>query len=275
MPRRSIRRPRSATVPRMHTTHWMFAVVAALLLCAGCGASRPVGESGADADALARAMMKAVDADAWQRTGAVQWGFGGRNDHLWDRRRMFSRVRWSDYEVLVDLTRRRGRAFENGQEVTGEDAAELVDDAHAKWVNDSFWLNPVVKAFDGGTQRQRVTLEDDDPRRAVMVAYASGGRTPGDAYLWIFGQDDKPEAWQMWTSNIPVGGVEASWERWEQLATGAWIATLHKTAIFDLELTDVGGAATLGDLVKGADPFAPLLACDETPAKCATAPPPG
>ena len=48
--------------------------------------SMPATRSG-DADALARRMLTAVDADAWARTGAVRWTFFNGDRHLWDRAR--------------------------------------------------------------------------------------------------------------------------------------------------------------------------------------------
>ncbi len=201
-------------------------------------------------------MRTAVRADAWAATGAVRWRFAGTNDHLWDRARSYARVRWDDHRVLLDLTTRRGRAWTDGAEVHGEDADGRVDEAHAKWVNDAFWLNPVVKVNDAGVTRARVV---EDGVEGLRVTYSSGGRTPGDTYLWWVGPDATPTRWQMWTSNIPIDGAKATWEGWIELATGARVSTVHETAVFTLRLTDVEGAATLAQLVPGADPFAELV----------------
>lgn len=205
-------------------------------------------------------MQAAVGDAAWAQTAAVRWNFAGRNDHLWDRQRGFSRVKWGDYEVLLDVDGRRGLVLEKGKPVNGAEAAKKVDEAHAKWVNDAFWLNPVMKAFDPGTVRE-VVPADDDGHRGVLVRYVTGGRTPGDSYLWRLGKDDKPVSWQMWTSNIPVGGLSASWAKWVKLDSGAWVSTEHETPAFTLELTDVAGAKSLTALVGKDDPFAALVAC--------------
>ena len=93
-----------------------------------------------------------------------------------------------------------------------------------------------------------------------MVSYASGGLTPGDAYVWIVGPDGRPRSWKMWVSIIPIGGVEVSWDGWRELATGAWISTAHHGPLgLTLELGDVRGAETLEALVDGPDPFSPLF----------------
>lgn len=236
----------------------LFFALILLLLLAGLLISepRPVGQPGPEADALARRMEKAVNADAWRNdTGAVWWNFRDRNVHLWDRKRGFVRVRWGDNEVLLDLSTKSGVARVGGQVVSGAKAKALLDDAYGRWANDSFWLNPVVKLFDPGTQRALVQLEDGS--NALLITYGAGGVTPGDSYLWKVGPDGLPTAWKMWVDIIPIGGLEVSWERWKNLSTGAKVATLHQ-GLFTLELKDVIGAREVA-AVEPDDPFAPLV----------------
>jgi hypothetical protein len=227
-------------------------LVAVLLVRHG----RPVGTPGPAADELARALERAVDRAAWDRTLAVRFSLGGRYQHLWDRRRGLARVRKDDTEVLLDLGKRDGRAYRGGRELQGQERERLVARAYAAWVNDTFWLNPLGKLFDDGTER---LLVEDGGRKALLVQYRSGGLTPGDAYLWLLGEDGRPRAWRLWVSVIPVGGVEASWEGWTRLPTGAWIATRHRLAgVLPFEVTGLAGAATLGEIEPGPDPFAAL-----------------
>jgi hypothetical protein len=219
---------------------------------------RPTGNPGPAADALAKVMMQSVRADAWDSTGAVQWTFAGTHHHLWDRERHLAQVSWGDNRVLLPLSTREGVAFASGTRVPTEQAQSLLQEAWEYWVNDAFWLNPVVKAFDEGTQRALVETESGG--QALLVSYASGGATPGDAYLWQLDPTTKrPQAWQMWVSVIPIGGLSATWEGWQQLETGAWVATKHGLGPVNLTITDVGGAATLSALVGQDDPFAPLF----------------
>ncbi len=210
---------------------------------------------GPDAEALAHEMVRAVDGDAWARTGAVRWRVQGRA-HLWDRQRGLARVEWRGNRVLLDTATKRGRAWRNGAELAdGADKDKLLERAYALWINDSFWLNPVVKAFDDGTSRSRGLV---DGNRALLVAYASGGITPGDKYLWILGDDTRPVAWRVWVKILPIGGLEFSWEGWTRLRTGAWVATSHKALGLDaVHLVDVAGAATLHELEPD-DPFAAI-----------------
>jgi hypothetical protein len=220
---------------------------------------RPEGTEGPAAEALARRMEEAVDLEAWARTGAVRWTFAGRHEHLWDRDRSVARVRWGEgVEALIHVGTGRGRAYRGGREVGGAEARAILEEARAKWINDSFWLHPIAKLRDEGVTRARVVLEDGT--EALLVRYASGGLTPGDAYLWIPGEDGLPREWRMWVSILPIGGVSTTWEGWETLATGAKISTRHEGPLgLTLELTDVAGAETLAALTGGADPFAPLF----------------
>jgi hypothetical protein len=236
----------------------VFGVLMAALFVAGWLANepRPVGAPGEAADALARKIEEKVGKEAWDRTGAVWWSFGDRYVHLWDRSRSFARVRWKDVEVLLDLSTRKGLATKAGGRVEGAEGDELVAHAYQRWINDSFWLNPLVKLFDEGTTRALVKGEDG--RDALLVTYSSGGSTPGDAYLWILGDDGLPEAWKMWVGILPIGGLELTWERWIELPHGARISTLHE-GVFTLEMKDVQAAPSV-TAVEAEDPFAPLSA---------------
>ena len=216
---------------------------------------RPIGLPGPDADAMAHRMLDQVNADAWSHTGAVAWSFNGRHEHLWDRARGFERVRKGNREVMLRLDDHTGIVRENGQVLTGKDADDQLEQAWALWANDSFWLNPAVKAFDDGVERSIVHDNEGDH---LLVQYDEGGVTPGDAYMWYVG-DGRPTAWRMWVKVLPIGGLRASWEDWTQLATGAWVATKHTLGPLTLRLTDVRGAATLTELEPNGDPFAELV----------------
>jgi len=217
---------------------------------------RPEGTPGPAAEAMTGAIQSSVNVAAWEKTGAVEWTFGGRQTHLWDRIRHLDRVQWGNKTVLIDLSTQQGRAWVDGEEVTGDKAGRLVEKAWAFWCNDAFWLNPVAKMRDEGTTRSLVTLPEGE---ALLISYSSGGVTPGDAYLWIPGEDGRPASWRMWVSIIPIGGIPASWEDWQPLSTGAMVSTRHKMGPMNLEMTGLSGAATLSELYPDEDPFAALF----------------
>lgn len=234
----------------------LFLVAAAAIACVVLSKPLPTGETGAPADALAHSIEASINRPAWDETGAVAWTFAGRNRHLWDRKRMLARVAWGENDVLINLTNQQGVARSKGAVQSGPARDKLLKKAYASWINDSFWLNPLVKLFDGGVTRRVVSQPDGT--KALLLTYGGGGLTPGDSYLWLLGPDGKPRAWRMWVSVIPLKGAEASWEGWTQLATGAWVATEHKLSIATLRVSDVRGAHTLAELEPGPDPFAAL-----------------
>jgi hypothetical protein len=219
---------------------------------------RPGAQGGPAADELARRIERAVDKDAWERTQAVRWFFGGRNHHLWDRKRMYDRVQWGDVTAYVNLTTRGDVVQKGGTWVAGKEQRKLLDKAYAAWINDSYWLNPLVKLFDDGVTRK--TVAQPDGSLALEISYGGVGLTPGDAYLWLLGPDGRPRGWQMWVSILPVKGLSVAWDGWTQLSTGAWVSTEHKFQHLPLtlRLTEVAGAPSLAELEPGPDPFVRL-----------------
>jgi len=244
-----------------------FKILAAILLLGLAGLvaygyslndPRPEGQTGPEADQLARSMEAAVNKEAWDRTGAVRWSFFDQHHYVWDRARGLVELRWGDSRALFRTADQTGRAWSHDVEQTGEDASEALKAAYAYWINDAFWLNPIAKFFDPGVERAHVELKDG--RDALLVSYTSGGVTPGDAYLWIPGPNGMPEAWRMWVKIIPIGGIETTWEGWTELSTGAKISTQHEGWGRLMQfISDVEGAETLEAL--GADPalFDPLF----------------
>ncbi len=218
----------------------------------------PQGEPSAAADQLARAMMTSVDIAAWDSTHWVRWRFQGKHDYIWDRKRDFVQVQWEDMLVLLHTKTESGRAYQNGQQLSGKAADKAIDKALFFFYNDSFWLNPVAKAFDVGTKRSLVTLADG--RSGLKVKYQTGGVTPGDAYVWILGENNRPVAWKMWVQIIPVGGLEASWAGWKQLPTGAWIATTHELLGGEIDMIqDLEGGMYMTDIGLSNDPFTAIV----------------
>ena len=240
---------------------WAVAVTVLSLLAAGgvitwaMGRPLPQGVEGPEAEALADTMVRAVNKEGWGRTGAIRFEFaltGTR--YLWDRRRNVAQVQWGTRDVrlaLDDAT--RGVARQDGAIVEGHAARALLWEAWSRWCNDSFWLVAPLKVRDPGTTRSLVTI---DGREGLLVQYAAGGVTPGDSYVWFLGADGTPEAWRMWVSVLPIGGLRVGWGGWTTLSTGARAALSHTAGPFDVAFRGVEGAASLDELVPGEDPFA-------------------
>ncbi len=206
----------------------------------------PEAPSTGAADELARSMMASVNAHAWDSIPIIQWTFKKQHTFQWDKRQHQCLVRWEQYLVKLDINSATGKAYENDMLMEGPEASGIVKEAWDYFNNDSFWLNAVVKAFDPGTSRSIVTFKDG--REGLKIHYSSGGSTPGDSYVWILDENNRPVAWKMWVDILPVGGMEFSWEDWITLPGGAQIATLHKSALIDLDISDVKAVSTWSEL---------------------------
>lgn len=235
----------------------ILSVLGVALVMYSMSEDRPVGQPGPEADALARSMEAAVNKEAWDQTGAVRWSFFERHHYVWDRKNDLVELKWGDSRALFRTADQTGRVWKNGVEQNEADTAEAIRVAYAYWINDSFWLNPVVKFFDPGVERSLVDL--DEGGKGLLISYTSGGVTPGDAYLWIPGEDGLPKAWRMWVQIIPIGGVETTWQGWVDLSTGAKVATQHEGAGQLMTfIKDVAGGETLESIGVAPDLFAPL-----------------
>lgn len=215
---------------------------------------RPSGQPGPEADALAERMMHAVNKEGWDSTRWVGWTFLGMHDYIWDKDRHLVEVRWNGYRVLLDPNTISGKAWKKDIPLEGTALNKAIHKAWTFFCNDSFWLNAVVKAFDPGTVRSIVPMEDGS--QGLLVEYQSGGVTPGDAYLWILDDTYRPKAWQMWVQVLPIGGIQTSWENWITFPTGALVASAHKTPLGGMKLTNIRGGMTLQDVGLDQDPFA-------------------
>lgn len=225
-----------------------------------CLASKPLpqGRTGSEADALAQKMLSAINATAWDSTGAISWSFVGQNQYLWDRERSYLQANWGNYRVLVNLSNQKGLAFKKGEKLETAETEKLVKKAYERWINDSFWLQAPAKVFASGTSR--TLIESEDGKVGLLITYSSGGVTPGDSYLWELDAAEKPQAWRMWVSVLPIKGMRATWENWQTLSTGAKIATTHKMGPVTLRVENLRGARHLEDLLNGApDPFIELM----------------
>lgn len=233
----------------------VLASLAVLAVIAGLIANepRPEGKPGPAADALAHKMQAAVNIAAWDSTRYVRWSFPRGHHFFWDRQAEQVQVKWDDMEVLLSTDGPVGKVWEKGQPLSGEAAEAALQKAWAYFCNDSFWLNAPAKVFDPGTKRSLVQAEDG--REALLVEYESGGVTPGDAYLWLLDEDGLPEAYKMWVSIIPVGGIKATWEGWIELSTGAKIAASHLIGPSSLVLENISGGNRLSDVGLEKDPF--------------------
>jgi len=158
---------------------------------------------------LAEKMLRAINHDAYKQTNYIEWSFVGRQHYKWNKQQQLVEVKWGETVVNLNIQHTDSSTVTvNNSEVTGAARLESIEQGVAHFNNDSFWLIAPNKAFDPGTERRIVLLENG--KKALLVSYSSGGNTPGDSYLWLLDETGLPTAFRMWVSVIPIGGLEAT-----------------------------------------------------------------
>lgn len=193
----------------------------------------PEGESGPRAEALADRMLLALNDSAYQNLELVSWTYPrGPHSYDWYKEKDTVEVRWDDMRVLLCTSTLDGSAFANDMALSGSEREKALYTAWDFFANDSFWLIAPFKVRDPGTERRVVETERG---AALLVTYTSGGVTPGDSYLWILDENDRPVAWKFWVQKIPIGGLETSWGDWRQYQ-GVWLGTSHEVGPLEIKL---------------------------------------
>jgi len=200
----------------------------------------PTGIQGEQADVLANKMLNALDYKAFETTNYLEWTFKKRHHYKWKKSDNTCHVYWKEFKVDLNLNDySQSKAYVHSFKVDGTQAKELTETAVKYFNNDSFWLVAPYKVFDKGTERRLVTLENGE--QALLVTYTSGGSTPGDSYLWLLDNTGKPKSFKMWTSILPIQGLEATWDDWITTESGAQLPAHHRLLFMGLELRDVKG----------------------------------
>ena len=133
-------------------------------------------------------------------------------------------------------------AYAQNQKLSGEEADKLIQKAWSFWCNDMFWLIAPFKVNDPGVIHELIEHEEGN---RLKVEYSSGGVTPGDSYVWIFDEEGKPKAYEMYVGVLPVKGMSVPWEGWKKITTGAIISTSHGAM---LKMEGVQGGMQLSDV---------------------------
>ncbi|WP_242086971.1 hypothetical protein [Aestuariivivens sediminis] len=197
----------------------------------------PQGYSGQQADALAHKMLESLNHEAFEKTTYLEWTFNNRRHYEWHKGKQNCDVLWEDFRVNLNFNNpNKHKAYVHGFIKDGEMANELIAKAINYFNNDSFWLIAPYKIFEDGVKRQLVPYNNTD---ALLVTFTKGGSTPGDSYLWLLDDNNKPIAFKMWTSLLPIDGLEASWSDWTITNSGAQLPTFHKLLFFGFEIDDI------------------------------------
>jgi hypothetical protein len=216
----------------------------------------PTGKSGPAAEALADKILNRLNEPAWDSLQYISWTFfRGEHHYIWDKSNNTALIEWADYSVLMELNNLDNTIVKkvgNLVEVK-EDYENLKQTAWAFWCNDSFWLCAPYKIRDKGTKR---SLIEQNGKQGLLVTCQSGGTTPGDSYLWWVDETGLPTSYDMWTSIIPIKGINATWINWETLPGGAMIAKTHKLGPVEMSVSNVKVGLTLESVDSSKNQFA-------------------
>lgn len=198
----------------------------------------PTGIMGKKADVLARNILEALDYKAYEATDYIEWTFKKRHHYEWDKANNTCNVFWKQNKVVLDLNdTSKSKVYIHSFKNESDMAKELIEKAITYFNNDSFWLVAPYKVFDEGVERRLVKTANNND--ALLVTYTTGGSTPGDSYLWLLDDSGKPNAFKIWTSILPIDGLEASWSDWTTTETGTQLPTFHKMLVLGIEIEDI------------------------------------
>jgi len=215
-------------------------IIGLLALRFALNEKEPPGTQSPETDQITQTIYHNLNKTAWDSTRWVKWTFRGGHRYLWDKHQHRLLLQWDDREVVLDLVTLQGTAKKADILLSGEAADKMRQQAYKMFCNDSFWLTAPFKLTDPGAVLTMVTLPDG--RKGMKVTYGTGGATPGDSYVWILDEKGTPVSFKIWASILPIGGVEATWEKWIQLPTGAKLSTFHLIGgKMESIITDVDG----------------------------------
>jgi hypothetical protein len=176
--------------------------VSVLLAGSAVAASR-AGEKAPDpkATAVADRVMEALGgAEAWNKTRYLRFDFAVdragktivRRSHTWDkwtgRYRLEATTKDGEpYVVLMDIDTKDGRAWLEGAELQGDEAKKYLEQGHAVWVNDTYWLLMPYKMKDPGVvlALDGVEKKGGEAWDKVRLTFDNVGLTPRDKY-WAY-----------------------------------------------------------------------------------------
>ena len=123
---------------------------------------------------------------AWDATRYLNWVFFGRRTHYWDKWTGDVRIEADNKLVLMNVNTHKGRAWEDGVEVTEPDSlAKRMQNGFALWTNDMYWVFMPYKLKDSGVQLRYVgerAMQDGKPADVLELTFADVGMTPENKY---------------------------------------------------------------------------------------------
>jgi hypothetical protein len=198
--------------------------------------SEPLPSSQVNGDELAKRMLLAVDKPAFDSIKFLSWNFNNTNEYIWNKTDNKVVVKTKEVTTFLDLNSITGKAYKEGNLLTGDASAKAINRAWSSWCNDSFWALGHFKLFDPGTTRKEINLLNG--QTGLLVSYQSGGVTPGDSYLWILNENKIPTGFKLWVKMLPIKGLLASWDNWTTTQSNAKFSQSHKISFYTSKVTN-------------------------------------
>lgn len=144
---------------------------------------------------LAAASLEAMGgAEAYDKTRYLSWVFFGRRFHVWDKHTGNIRIEYDNNKVvLMNIHDKKGRAWENGVEITDTDElAKRMDWGYKTWINDSYWLVMPYKLRDPGVNLAYTRddqMSDGNNAYVLTMTFNDVGVTPENKYEVFISKD--------------------------------------------------------------------------------------
>jgi hypothetical protein len=123
------------------------------------------------------------------------------------------------YVVLMNINTKAGRAWLKGAELHGEEAKKYLEQGHAIWVNDTYWLLMPYKMKDPGVI---LTLDGVEKKGAdawdkVLLTFDNVGLTPKDRYwAYVNRKTGLVERWDYVLKGEAKPPTTFTWRNWKR-----------------------------------------------------------
>jgi hypothetical protein len=211
-----------------------------------------------------KVMLTMGGRQAWESSRFFRFTFAGRRRHYWDKfdgrhRLEGQNAQGQTFVVLSNLNTKEGTATLDGQQADGELLKQMIDGAHAAWVNDTYWLLFPFKLLDPGVNlgyQGTETIEGQTYDVLTLTFQGGTGLTPGDRYWAYVNQaSNAMDRWGFILQGQPEGTQQTQWlwQGWNQfgriLLAPTRIQVGGEGPESRIEFTDLAVLETLPDTI--------------------------
>ena len=213
------------------TTHVCRVLALASLLSAQSVLAATPLVSDPKAVAVADEVMVALGGqDAWRANRFLRFDFAVEREgktvvsraHTWDKWTGRYRLEGKDKEgrpfvSVLNLNTKAGSAWRGGKRLTADDEKKQLENAHAIWVNDTYWLLMPYKLKDTGVRLEYAGLEKDGGTQwdKLLLSFDNVGLTPKDRYwVWVNAKTRLVDRWDYILDGGPGPATTFLWKGW-------------------------------------------------------------